>query len=106
MAQLSRQRCLSHPEREAVARCPECEQYHCRECVIEHEGRMLCAGCLSKEGAEETKKRFHLAPIGRLAAAAFGFFIIWSLFHFAGSMLIRIPDEFHDGTVFDSNQYE
>jgi len=41
-------RCRRHPERPAAARCPECGEPHCRECVVEHEGRILCAACLAR----------------------------------------------------------
>ena len=34
--------------REAVARCPECTQFFCRECITEHDDRVLCSACLKK----------------------------------------------------------
>jgi hypothetical protein len=40
------QRCWNHEPREAVCRCPECSRGFCRECVAEHENRLLCADCL------------------------------------------------------------
>jgi hypothetical protein len=42
------QRCWNHELREAVCRCPECGRSFCRECVTEHEARLLCAACLGK----------------------------------------------------------
>lgn len=39
-------RCWNHEDREAVCRCPECGRSFCRECVGEHEQRLLCASCL------------------------------------------------------------
>ena len=45
---LSLQRCRNHAEREAVARCPGCGHHFCRECVTEHDDRILCAACLRK----------------------------------------------------------
>jgi len=45
---LAYQRCLNHTFREAVARCPECGHYFCRECITEHEDRVVCASCLRK----------------------------------------------------------
>ena len=41
-----RWRCRRHPERPASARCPACGGTYCRECVVEHDGRILCASCL------------------------------------------------------------
>ena len=42
------QRCWNHEAREAACRCPACGRSYCRECVSEHEGRLLCAACLSR----------------------------------------------------------
>ena len=41
------QTCFQHPDREAVVRCPSCRKYYCRECVTEHDDRMLCSNCLA-----------------------------------------------------------
>ena len=43
MEDLVHQRCFNHMLREAVACCPECRRYFCRECVTEHEDKVLCA---------------------------------------------------------------
>ena len=48
MSSLIHRRCLHHPAREAVALCPECRRFYCRECVTEHTGRMICAGCVAR----------------------------------------------------------
>ena len=48
MAAVALQRCLHHGEREAIARCPECGSFFCRECITEHDERVLCASCLAK----------------------------------------------------------
>ena len=45
---LAHQRCFNHATREAVARCPECHHFFCRECITEHDDRVLCTGCLKK----------------------------------------------------------
>jgi formylmethanofuran dehydrogenase subunit E len=47
-------RCQRHPGREAAARCPSCQQSFCRECITEHEGRMLCLACLTKRSQPAT----------------------------------------------------
>ena len=58
MAALLANRCLHHPVREAVARCPECGQFFCRECITEHEDRVVCSSCLKRLTAKkETKRR-------------------------------------------------
>jgi hypothetical protein len=43
MQDITQQRCLNHMLREAVARCPECSRFFCRECITEHEDKVLCA---------------------------------------------------------------
>ena len=48
MTPLFQQRCLHHLSREAACRCPVCRSYFCRECVTEHDDRLVCAGCLKK----------------------------------------------------------
>ena len=50
LVNLSQQRCFNHTSREAVARCPECGRFFCRECITEHDDRVLCAVCLGKKG--------------------------------------------------------
>jgi hypothetical protein len=66
------QRCWNHETREAVCRCPECGRSFCRECVTEHEARLLCAACLAKITEAQSARRGglrRLAPAGMLAAA-------------------------------------
>jgi len=41
-----RLRCFYHDFREAACRCPICQRYFCRECVTEHDDRVLCVECL------------------------------------------------------------
>lgn len=48
---LQRQRCFNHAEREATARCPVCKRDFCRECITEHNHRMLCRSCLASAPA-------------------------------------------------------
>ncbi len=40
--------CFVHPSREAVALCLECRRSYCRECVVDHDGRLICAACLGR----------------------------------------------------------
>lgn len=90
-------RCLNHPEREAVVRCPSCGRYFCKECVSEHEDRFLCASCLAQ--AAETRPRSgrgHRIPLLgtlRLAAAVL---LLWLLFLGTGHAILHVPDLFHE----------
>ena len=102
MATALTQRCLHHPSREAVARCPECEHFFCRECITEHEDRVICSSCLRKLTAPVERKRRNFAPLGRTAAAALGVLLAWLFFFLVGRMLVNIPTKFHEGTVWQS----
>jgi uncharacterized paraquat-inducible protein A len=95
------QRCLHHPVREAVARCPECGQFFCRECITEHDDRVICSSCLKKVTTKVEKPRRSFAPLGRIAAACAGVIIAWMFFFLAGRILVNIPSKFHEGTVWE-----
>jgi hypothetical protein len=90
------QRCLIHENREAIARCPSCRQYFCRECVTEHDQKFICASCLRKSAG---KKDFKVSPI-RWAIPVFqvagGVIAAWIFFYVLGELLIQIPPNLHD----------
>lgn len=100
MNALALQKCLNHPAREAVARCPSCTQPYCRECVVDHDGRALCAACVRKLVAEAAPR----PRWGRRALAGFQVFIgilfLWLLFFGVGRVLLAIPASFHEGDLW------
>ena len=100
MNALVHQRCLHHGNREAVARCPECKRFYCRECVSEHDNRILCAGCLRRLLEPAAPRRGHLDGICRLGMSAIGFALIWFFFFLIGRGLIAIPSSFHEGNIW------
>lgn len=87
-------RCSNHAAREAAVQCPSCKRFFCRECVTEHDGRMMCVACVAllarnEAGAERSKKiRWTLGAIA-------GILLAWMAFYYLGSMLARIPSQFH-----------
>ncbi|MBN1672113.1 MAG: rhomboid family protein [Kiritimatiellae bacterium] len=97
---IARQRCFNHLQREAVARCPECRRFFCRECVTEHQDRVLCAGCLARLTRKQEQRRRALRSVFAGLRAAGGFFLLWFLFYCAGRALLRSPSEFHEGTLW------
>lgn len=112
---LARTRCANHEAREAAARCPRCRRFFCRECVTEHEGLFVCAACLSRaagaadgEGAGKhagtwaRARKALLSGLGAGARLAGGLVLLWLCFYLAGKILIRIPDSFHEGTVWEN----
>lgn len=100
MATLAARRCVQHPSREAVACCPHCRDFFCRECVVEHDGEVLCAACLAKLPGAPATRAGGFAGIGRLAVTAFAAFAVWLFFQLVGTTLVRIPPEYHEGTVW------
>jgi len=96
------ERCLHHEFREAASRCPICLRYFCRECVTEHEDRVLCAECLKKLVAGETVRAsgFRRLLGGVLPWA--GLLVAWLFFYALGRTLMLIPAAVHDGTIWMS----
>jgi hypothetical protein len=90
------QRCFHHALREAAARCPSCGRFYCRECINEHQGRLLCASCLRRLLQAPPQKRRWPATVGRCAAALAGVVVAWLFFYVVGSLLIKIPSSFHE----------
>ena len=103
---LRQQRCVLHPEREAVARCPECGRFFCRECVTEHEGRLLCAACIGRLvvpcGVAPARGRWAAAVVRRVgvavavvcsAAVLVGFYLLVAV------ALSSVPHRFHDSSA-------
>ncbi len=98
---LARQRCYNHAHREAAARCPACRRYYCRECVIEHESRLLCAACVAAGAArEERREKRHGWP-GAVAGAMLGVFLAWAFFFIIGWGLLSLPSPTHATEVWN-----
>ncbi len=101
MSDLAAVRCFNHPEREAAARCPRCRRHFCRECVTEHDGRMLCASCIVALAGEAAKLqprrdwREALRPVGRLLRLAAGVLAAWAFFYSLGQTFALWPEASH-----------
>ena len=97
MATLAAQRCNHHAQREAVALCLACSRYFCRECVTEHDGRVLCAPCLHQllhvSAGQRHGWRWGIRCLCGLGSVA----VLWLLLYCLGQALLTIPDAFHDG---------
>jgi len=106
MAQLALQRCFNHAVREAVARCPSCRRYYCRECVTEHGDRLMCAACIAAEATPAAERKPPWRLLGALGQALIGFIVVWIAFLLVGQMLLDLPASFHEGTVWQENWWE
>ena len=105
MSALHQTKCINHEAREAVARCPSCKHFFCRECITEHEGRVICASCLQKlvaaqqeQDSRPKKQRFVAA--GGFLRAVFSLLALWILFYAIGQFLLLFPDSFHSGEMW------
>src|SRR5438128_10374381 len=94
MLNLTHQRCFNHATREAAARCPECGQYFCRECITEHEDRVICARCLGKLARIPLLKRRGLARILRAGQWLLGLSVAWLFFYLVGYSFLTLSSSF------------
>jgi len=103
-------RCLTHPDREAVARCFRCSEHFCRECIGEYDGRMVCSTCLKRDAAKAAEPQHRrtqarlLSAVRLCCGATLGFILLWSLIAVTGLLILRIPAEFHDGSIWTSQR--
>lgn len=105
MQELSGQRCFNHGWREAVAYCVDCDRYYCRECIIEHEERMICAACLAKLSAGRAKRRAYFSLLSRPIFLFLGFMTVWLFFYLAGKGLLALPSKFHEGNMWRTTHW-
>ena len=86
--------------REAVARCPECQHFYCRECITEHDDRVICAACLRRLAATTAEAKVRLAWLWALVPCAMGLAVAFLFFYIIGETLLRLPSSFHEGTIW------
>lgn len=98
-------RCLNHGSREAVARCPECRRYFCRECITEHEGRVLCSACLVAKLAVAPARRRGQALFWGVVQVVAGLAALWVFFYVAGAAMLNLPHDFHEGAYWQGRAW-
>jgi hypothetical protein len=90
------QRCWNHESREAVCRCPECSRSYCRECVTEHDSRLLCASCLrTLTSTAAPQRRSGLMPAGM---ALGGLLLAWLVFFGSGEAILLLITRLEQST--------
>lgn len=100
MGELIHQRCFNHAAREAVARCPECGRFFCRECVTEHDERVVCSQCLRKHARFPLLQGRSFFGLVRAGQIALGLLTAWFFFFVLGEILMRVPSTFHEGSLW------
>jgi len=106
MSALAHQRCRNHAQREAVARCPDCQRYFCRECITEHDDRVVCSVCLAQLGESGKPKTWRMSGARQGAQFLVGLLIIWMCFYVIGRALLNVPSEFHEQSLWAASPLE
>lgn len=78
-----------------MARCPECKRHYCRECVTEHEHRLLCASCIAAHigDSDTTTRRIPLRGVIQFSGALI---LLWLGFYTMGYGLLMVPSTYHE----------
>jgi hypothetical protein len=100
MNNLLHQKCYNHKLREAVAMCPECKRFFCRECITEHDDRVLCTYCLDNININSKYDLSHLSILYQAGRFAIGVIILWLAFYYIGVILLSLPTTFHEGSIW------
>ena len=99
---------MRHVEREAAAKCASCGGFYCRECVTEHDHQLVCTSCLQRQVKQDDAKpqlrwlTWIRGAVGFVGAVC----LVWILFLIIGLVLVKIPPDFHDGTVWSKRTPE
>lgn len=67
---------------------------------MEHEGRLLCTTCLVKFAGSTAARRGDWARVRRQLALGAAVLATVLVFYAVGSILINVPPEFHEGTIW------
>lgn len=102
MGSITLTRCFNHGQREAVARCPSCRRHFCRECVTEHDHKILCASCIAAATAvnEAPARRRMSPPFFPILQFSSGIFVLWLFFFTLGRLLLLVPSQHHDALLW------
>jgi hypothetical protein len=96
MTAIALERCWNHAAREAVCRCPGCARFYCRECVTEHEGRLLCAACVAGVAAQPRHRTTWLGRFAGPASAAAGMLLAWLAFYGTARLIAELTDRLEE----------
>ena len=105
MTTLASTTCDLHRDRPASARCPSCGRFFCSECITEHDGRLTCARCLQAtwdeaSGKDEARASSLRRGLTVVVQGLLGLALSWGIFYAVARLLMAIPADFHDGTLW------
>ncbi|HZU27682.1 MAG TPA: hypothetical protein VFA04_19280 [Bryobacteraceae bacterium] len=89
------QTCFVHASREAVALCIDCRHSFCRECVVDHDGRLICAACLGKLQRKPRQASRRWRSIASAAGLGAALILCWILFYMGGRALLMSEPRHH-----------
>lgn len=102
MRDLTHQKCFIHGQREAVAVCLDCHRTFCRECITEHQDRVICSSCLKKASRPPLIQRLRLIGfLGDVVQGLCGLLIVWMCLYGLGRLLLQLPSSFHEGSLWE-----
>ena len=102
MSAITHERCFNHALREAAARCPQCRRYFCRECVTEHDDRVLCTICLKESASRPQRRGNQAALLVKVVCCIAGLITAWFFFFMMGDMLNSLPNKFHKAVLWNA----
>jgi hypothetical protein len=88
-------RCRNHIDRQAACRCPGCGFDFCRECVTEHDERLLCSRCVAGLNFPATRAS-RTKSIKAIAQCVVGIAAAWIFFFLAGELTSIIVSPSHE----------
>lgn len=75
-----------------MCQCPQCGRSFCRECVTEHESRLLCAACLRHAAQAGAARRGGLRRMAAVGLTLAGVVLAWAVFFGAAEGLITVTE--------------
>ena len=70
---------------------------------MEHDDRVVCVVCLKKLTHRAISTASVFARLFQVVQLMVGVFIVWFFFFMMGDALLRLPDSFHEGTIWQVN---
>jgi len=87
--------CFIHGGREAVALCLECRRAFCRECVVDHDGRLICATCLTRLRHKPERAPGAFRSFLRTLGVAAALLLCWMIFYLGARAIVTTDTSRH-----------